>query len=176
MDLKTELARAVLQNQKTIKYRLYCRLEAFEPLFFALFFRPSIVVYILPGCQYKYMFKYYNPNPKAARVGDCTIRAISKATGQPWEETYIGLAIEGLIQADMPSSNHVWGSYLQRKGFSRHLVDGETVESYARKHPETCVLALSGHVVATQNGNYYDSWDSGQEVPIYAWKKEENDV
>lgn len=118
------------------------------------------------------MFKYYNPNPKAARVGDCTIRAISKATGQTWEETYIGLAIEGLIQADMPSANHVWGNYLQRKGFTRKLIEGETVDSFARKHPEPCVLALSGHVVATENGNYYDTWDSGQNIPIYIWKKE----
>ena len=31
----------------------------------------------------------YNPNPVSGqRVGDCTVRAISKATGQDWETTY----------------------------------------------------------------------------------------
>ena len=38
-------------------------------------------------------YKYYNPNPMARSVGDCTVRAISKATGQDWEETYIGLCL-----------------------------------------------------------------------------------
>lgn len=36
-------------------------------------------------------FKNYNPNPQNNLVIDCTVRAISKATGQSWDETYIGL-------------------------------------------------------------------------------------
>lgn len=32
------------------------------------------------------MYQYWNPNPAAAKVGDCTVRAISKAMGQTWEE------------------------------------------------------------------------------------------
>lgn len=28
------------------------------------------------------MYQYWNPNPAAAKVGDCTVRAISKAMGQ----------------------------------------------------------------------------------------------
>ena len=38
------------------------------------------------------MYSYFNPNPiKNKRVGDCVIRAISKALNQSWEETYIEL-------------------------------------------------------------------------------------
>ena len=33
------------------------------------------------------MWKKYNPNPKGACVGDCTVRAISKALNQSWEDT-----------------------------------------------------------------------------------------
>ena len=34
------------------------------------------------------MYSYYNPNPiKNKRVGDCVVRALSKATGKSWEET-----------------------------------------------------------------------------------------
>lgn len=35
----------------------------------------------------------YNPNPARKLVGDCVIRAISKVTGQSWEDTYLGLWI-----------------------------------------------------------------------------------
>lgn len=41
------------------------------------------------------MFVYYNPNPEKKNVGDCTIRALSKALGQSWEKTYIGVVLQG---------------------------------------------------------------------------------
>ena len=50
----------------------------------------------------------YNPNPVSGqRVGDCTVRAISKATGQDWETTYAGLSAYGFMLCDMPNAN--WG-------------------------------------------------------------------
>ena len=33
------------------------------------------------------MYQFYNANPNAARVGDCTIRAISKVLNQSWDFT-----------------------------------------------------------------------------------------
>lgn len=123
-------------------------------------------------------YKYYNPNPQAARVGDCTIRAISKALDQRWEETYMSLVLQGFLQADMPSANSVWGSYLKKKGFKRQMIpdqcpDCYTVQEFAQDHPDgTYILALNGHVVAIKDGDYYDTWDSGQEVPVYYWQKE----
>ena len=59
---------------------------------------------------------YYNPNPSGTNVGDCTVRAISKATGQDWETTYAALSAVGFILHDMPSANVVWGEYLKRLG------------------------------------------------------------
>lgn len=34
------------------------------------------------------MYEYCNLNPHGLRVGDCVVRAISKALGQTWETTY----------------------------------------------------------------------------------------
>lgn len=125
------------------------------------------------------MFKYYNPNPDNKRAGDCTVRAISKALAQSWEETFVGLAFMGFMLCDMPSANHVWGAYLKQKGFRRHLIPEEcpicyTVDSFCEEHPAgTYILALDSHVIAVVDGDYYDSWDSGNEVPVYYWKKEE---
>ena len=124
------------------------------------------------------MFENYNPNPTGKNVGDCAVRAISKALDQSWDETYIGLALQGYLMGDMPSANAVWGAYLRRKGMRRHLIpeecpDGYTVNDFAEDHPQgTFILALSSHVVCVKDGTIFDSWNSGGEVPIYFWKKE----
>ena len=60
-------------------------------------------------------FSYFNPNPEGKQVGDCTVRAIAKATGKGWDETYVGLCLQGLKMGDMPSANSVWGAYLRQQ-------------------------------------------------------------
>ena len=43
---------------------------------------------------------------------------------------------------------------------------------FAEEHPSgTYILALSGHVVCVQNGEWFDTWDSGNEIPLYYWQK-----
>lgn len=126
-------------------------------------------------------FCFYNPNPKKRRVGDCVIRAISKATDQSWKRTFIDLMSEGLKLCDMPSANNVWGSYLKEKGFSRRTLPSSyisdyTVADFADDNPVgTYILALDGHVVCVKNGCYYDSFDSGDLVPLFYWGKKFDD-
>ena len=124
------------------------------------------------------MWRRYNPNPEGVRVGDCAIRAISKALNQSWARTYCGVCLEGFMLGDMPSANHVWGAYLRRHGFERHAIppecpDDYSVEDFCRDHPRgVYVLAISGHVVCVVDGDFYDSWDSGGEIPAFYWRKE----
>ena len=120
---------------------------------------------------------YYNPNPKNILAGDCSIRALSYALNQTWETTYMDLAHIGLEMGDMPSSNHVWGSYLYNNGFTRHVIPNSCPDCYriidfCNDNPYGLyVLATGIHVVAVEDGNYYDTWDSGDEVPIFYWRK-----
>ena len=121
---------------------------------------------------------FYNPNPQRKLVGDCVVRAVSKVTGQDWEKTYIDLVLQGFIMSDMPSANYVCGAYLASRGFVREVIPNEcpdcyTVKNFCEDNPEgTYVLATGSHVVAVIDGDYYDSWDSGEEVPMYMWRKE----
>ena len=123
-------------------------------------------------------YVYFNPNPAGQRVGDCVIRAISKLTGQDWEQTYIGVAVQGYISYDMPSSNAVWAEYLRRRGFRRYVIPDTcpncyTVKDFCIDNPQGAFLLATGsHVVTVIDGDYYDAWDSGAEVPIYFWTKE----
>ena len=120
-------------------------------------------------------FEPYNPSPLGRNVGDCSVRALSKALGQSWERTYVGLCVEGLMGCDMPSANVIWGSYLRRHGFQRYLAPEDvTVAEFADEHPTgTYVLALSGHVVCVVDGVLYDTWNSGNEIVLYYWTRKE---
>lgn len=126
------------------------------------------------------MWVRYNANPDGRNVGDCTIRAISLALGQSWEQTYVELALEGFMMGDMPSANHVWGAYLRRNGFQRRILpdtcpDCYTVADFAQDHPSgTYLLALDGHVVCLIDGDWYDTWDSGGKIPLYYWTRKDD--
>ena len=120
----------------------------------------------------------YNPNPVRKLVGDCVIRAISKTLNKDWEDTYLDIVMQGYEMHDMPSSNDVWGTYLSKHGFRRYVIPDTcpycyTVKQFVQDNPElTGILATGTHVIAVGNGNYYDTWDSGEEVLLYYWRKE----
>ena len=114
------------------------------------------------------MWIEYLNNPLGLRVGDCVIRAISKALDKSWEETYIDLCVQGFMLGDLPSSNAVWSSYLRHKGFKRH-----TIEDFCRDQPKgVFVIGTGSHAVAVVDANIFDAWDSRQETPVYYFEKE----
>jgi hypothetical protein len=123
-------------------------------------------------------FVQYNPNPVRKLVGDCVIRAISKVTNQDWETTYMNIVLQGYSMHDMPSSNDVWGTYLAEHGFKRYVIPDTcpncyTVAQFCEDNPGlTGILATGTHVIAVDSGNYFDTWDSGSEIPIFYWRRE----
>lgn len=127
------------------------------------------------------MYRYYNANPAGKNSGDCTIRALSLALNQSWEETYAGVCVDGLRLYDMPSANHVWGEYLREKGFIRKIIPHDlggnyTVADFCRDNPKgVFVLSLSGHVVGVIDGDYYDTFDSGSKVIVYYWERKRDE-
>lgn len=124
-------------------------------------------------------FRFYNPNPAERFVGDCTIRAICKLLEIGWDEAYVLTTFQGFLEKDMPSGNSTWGSVLRRKGYTRKLAPDRypnvyTVEDFCTEHPKgRYLLALNEHVVTVVDGDYYDTWDTGREIPIYYWSKED---
>jgi hypothetical protein len=123
------------------------------------------------------MWKEYNPNPYGKKVGDCVVRAISKALDLPWEDTYTLLCVQGFMMADLPSGNSVWSALLKSKGFKRHTIedcpDCYTIVDFCKDHQNgVYVIGTGSHAVAVVDGCYYDAWQSGQETPVYYFEKE----
>lgn len=123
------------------------------------------------------MYVYENPNPEKKVVGDCVIRAISILLDASWDDIYDDLAEQGRVMHDMPSSNEVWSEFLYENGFTRKIIPDTcpacyTIRQFCDDHPMgEYLLATGSHVVAVIDGNYHDSWDSGNEVPIYYFKR-----
>jgi hypothetical protein len=124
----------------------------------------------------------YNPSPDGKTTGDCVIRALSRALGLGWVETYCMLAARGLALYDMPSANHVWGSLLRSHGFVQHVPETEcpdcyTVGEFADEHPDGVhVIGTGYHAVCVERGVVFDTWDSRREAVAYYWSKEDQDA
>lgn len=117
-----------------------------------------------------------NPNPAGKNVPDCVIRAISIALNQPWLQTFDELCDVARMDYNMPSADTVWGHYLYLKGFEPFILPGAcprciTIREFTRWFPEgVYIIGTGSHAVAVISGNYFDSWDSGDETPSFFWQ------
>ena len=117
-----------------------------------------------------------NPNPLGKTTGDCVVRALAIAMDQSWRKTYRQLCDLGEKHADMPSSNAIWGLYLRERGAKQFILPEScpaciTVRAFCERYPEGIyVLGTGSHAVCVIDGNYYDLFDSGLEVPTIFWR------
>lgn len=124
------------------------------------------------------MFIQYNSNPFDVNDDDCAIRSISIITEKAWETVYMDLVVLGITKGKMPTRKSVCNAYLKSLGFEREIIpntcpDCYTVNDFCVDHPVgKYILATDDHMVAVINGDIYDTWDSGNEVPMFYWKKE----
>ena len=122
------------------------------------------------------MWMRSNPNPGHKEVPDCVVRAISLALNKRWLDVYDDLCKLGRKEYNMPSADAVWGKYLYRKGFEPFLLPEScpscvTIRLFSHMHPNGVYIVGTGnHAVAVIDGDYYDSWDSGDEIPSFFWR------
>lgn len=112
----------------------------------------------------------YNPNPKGKNIGDCTLRAYCAAFNISWEEAFD-------IASEIAKENGSMIQYVTDKVLTEHFeckLDDKynkktvkpkeriTVGEFATTHPYGIyILHMRSHVVTLRNGEYWDSWDSG---------------
>lgn len=119
----------------------------------------------------------YNANPAGRSTLDCTVRAIATFLGLDWDTVYARLSVYGFVKKDMTIMNSLWIGYLWSIGYRPREIpdtcpDCYTVKDFCLEHPRgKYLLATEGHVVAAIDGDYYDTWDSGNEVPFFYWER-----
>ena len=117
-----------------------------------------------------------NPNPLGKQTSDCVVRAIAIATDAGWRRVYRDLCDLGEIECEMPNANVVWGLHLRDLGAKQFLLPEScpqciTVRAFCEKYPTGIyVIGTGNHAVAVIDGDYYDAWDSGNEIPSYFWR------
>ena len=119
-------------------------------------------------------FKYYQPNDKDLKdkVGDCQVRALSKALSLSWLEAFdltIPICRElqtyTIFDCDLKKTKEAMKSLgFEYTGISNKKgSDRPTVKEFALSHRTGIyILSLSHHVVAVVDGIYYDTWDCGK--------------
>lgn len=124
------------------------------------------------------MYRHFNNNPLGRnKVGDCSVRAVSKALGVSWDDAHDMLADMSKNMGTIMNDNDVISAVLRMHGFYKENLpctsrDCYTVREFANENPRgTYVVGTGSHVVAIINGDYYDSWPSGDESVIYFWVK-----
>lgn len=119
----------------------------------------------------------HNPNPyHRDDVPDCVIRAISIALGLSWFEVFDGLSATARAAGSVTCDDRVWGRYLFEKGFIPFVMPTDsprdlTVRQFCRMFPHgTYIIGTGRHAVAVTDGDYHDSWDSGEMLLSFFWK------
>ena len=117
-----------------------------------------------------------NPNPMRKEEPDCVVRAICIALNRSWTDIYDDLCDLGRKECNMPSADSVWGKFLYKMGFEPFLLPAAcpecvTVRAFCQMYPiGIYIIGTGSHAVAVINGNYYDSWDSGNQIPSFFWR------
>ena len=124
------------------------------------------------------MWIEYNANPVSNIEEDCAIRAVSVALGISWDNAFDLIAHNAKAMGSVMHSNAAFGSVLRQNGFYRAIIpnrcpDCYTVRDFCLDNPRGIyVVGTGSQVVTVVDGDYIDTWDSGNEIPIYYWYKE----
>lgn len=120
------------------------------------------------------MYKYYNANPLSRHVNDCTVRAISLATGQSWDETYQKISRFARARGIMPDDVMCIDEYLEVHFTKVCGCKGSkkiSVYEFLRQYPiGVFLITMNGHITCAIDGIIYDTFDPSDRIVWGAYK------
>lgn len=116
------------------------------------------------------MYKFHNNNALGLFENDCTVRAISTATGNSWDDTYKHLSNTARLRGTMMDDKDFIKDYLDEH-YDRMYDIPETVGQVAGAYPNNVLLiTMNGHITCAVYGVIYDSFDCRERIAEYCWK------
>lgn len=119
-------------------------------------------------------YRFVNVNPSGAMIDDCVARALSNATGLPYNVIVDKLYLTSeLLDCDRLCIGCYSFLIDDVFGFTPIECRGMTADEFADRHPHGTYLARSsGHITLIRNGTIEDTWDSRDILLTNAWKIE----
>lgn len=115
------------------------------------------------------MYTYYNNNARGLFENDCTVRAISMATGRSWDEVYESLSDIAQFEGTMMDDRDFIIRYLNNK-YEEVPYLSKTVGEVAEDYPNNILLiTMNGHITCSKYGIIYDSFDPRDRLVENAW-------
>lgn len=109
------------------------------------------------------MFRYYNANPLDKSVNDCTVRAISLASGLSWDETYLILCNFARKRGVMPDEVEHIDTFLKKfytQVYCCRRQSNLTVGDFVERNPAgVFLITMQGHITCCVDGCIYDTFD-----------------
>ena len=115
------------------------------------------------------MYKFYNNNALGLFQNDCTIRAISMATGNSWDDTYKHLSNIARLKGTMMDDKDFIDEYLNER-YERIYDIPKYVGEVAGSYPDYVLLiTMSNHITCSFFGTIYDSFDCRNKIAQKCW-------
>ena len=115
------------------------------------------------------MYKLYNNNSLGLFENDCTVRAISTATNNSWDDTYEHLSNIARLEGTMMDDRDFIRRYLDKR-YQRISNIPETVGEVAGTYPDNILLiTMNGHITCSKYGIIYDSFDCRNRTAEFCW-------
>lgn len=114
------------------------------------------------------MYIFYNANVLGNFVNDCTIRAISLAEGNTWDETYNKLSNLAQEKGTMMDDKYFIREYLNDH-YKREDVKGTVGQVASEYSDKICLITMTGHITCSVYGVIYDSFDCRRRQVEYLW-------
>lgn len=114
------------------------------------------------------MYKYYNANPYGRHVNDCSVRAISLATEQTWDETYKKLSDyarkEGITFSEIEFIDTYLGDNYEHYCFVDDPKVRKVGDFLRLQLPGRWLVTMSGHITCVIDGVCYDTFDPSERL------------
>ncbi len=115
------------------------------------------------------MYKFHNNNSLGLFTNDCSIRALSTATNNTWDDTYEHLSNIARMNGKMMDDKFFIQEYLDNR-YTRIEEIPQTVGEVAGMFKDNVLLiTMQGHITCSKYGVVYDSFDCRNRIAEYCW-------
>lgn len=116
-------------------------------------------------------FEKVNLNPMGKKFGDCSVRALAKATGKDWLTIYDELCQLGRSIYCLPNDTETIKIYLDKFPHdSCNAVKGKKRQVVNDFNKGTYILMIANHWTCVKDGVCFDLWDCRKKCVYRYWK------